>query len=92
MTHDYNDEALKLHKDNHGKIEIKAKVPLENKDDLSRAYTPGVAEVCKVIAGDIELAREYTLKRNTVAIITDGSAILGLGNLGAHAAIPVMEG
>lgn len=92
MHHDYNQEALVLHKSNHGKIEIKTKVPLDNRDDLSRAYTPGVAEVCKEIAKDVANAREYTLKRNTVAIISDGSAILGLGNLGPHAAIPVMEG
>lgn len=92
MTHDYNKEALDLHEKFHGKIEVVAKVPLNDRDDLSRAYTPGVAEVCKEIAKDVELARTYTLKRNTVAIVTDGSAILGLGNLGAHAAIPVMEG
>ena len=92
MNHDYNQEALDLHKENRGKIETKTKVPLENRDDLSRAYTPGVAEVCKEIARDPANAREYTLKRNTVAIVSDGSAILGLGNLGALAAIPVMEG
>ncbi len=92
MPHDYNQEALELHKTHHGKIELHTKVPMENRDDLSRAYTPGVAEVCKEIARDMGLAREYTLKRNTVAIISDGSAILGLGNLGPHAAIPVMEG
>jgi malate dehydrogenase (oxaloacetate-decarboxylating) len=92
MNHDYNQEALDLHKEHHGKIGLATKVPMENRDDLSRAYTPGVAEVCREIARDPALAREYTLKRNTVAIITDGSAILGLGNLGALAAIPVMEG
>ncbi len=92
MNHDYNQEALELHRAHHGKIEIATKVPMDNRDDLSRAYTPGVAEVCKEIAKDVANAREYTLKRNTVAIISDGSAILGLGNLGAHAAIPVMEG
>lgn len=92
MSHDYNQEALMLHKENHGKIEVTPKVKLENRDDLSRAYTPGVAEVCKEIARDNSLAREYTLKRNTVAIVSDGSAILGLGNLGALSAIPVMEG
>lgn len=92
MNHDYNTEALELHRLHHGKIEIATKVPMNNKDDLSRAYTPGVAEVCKEIARDPSLAREYTLKRNTVAIISDGSAILGLGNLGPLAAIPVMEG
>ncbi len=92
MTHNYNQEALDLHKLHHGKIELHTKVPMNDKDDLSRAYTPGVAEVCKEIAKDPANAREYTLKRNTVAIISDGSAILGLGNLGALAAIPVMEG
>lgn len=92
MNHDYNKEALDLHKLHHGKIETHTKIPMKDKDDLSRAYTPGVAEVCKEIAKDVANAREYTLKRNTVAIISDGSAILGLGNLGAHAAIPVMEG
>ncbi len=92
MQHDYNKEALELHKKFHGKIGLQTKVPMENRDDLSRAYTPGVAEVCKEIAKDPANAREYTLKRNTVAIISDGSAILGLGNLGALAAIPVMEG
>lgn len=92
MNHDYNQEALDLHRAHHGKIELATKVPMNNRDDLSRAYTPGVAEVCKEIAKDPLLAREYTLKRNTVAIISDGSAILGLGNLGALAAIPVMEG
>jgi malate dehydrogenase (oxaloacetate-decarboxylating) len=92
MNHDYNKEALELHKAFHGKIGLQTKVPMENRDDLSRAYTPGVAEVCKEIAKDPANAREYTLKRNTVAIISDGSAILGLGNLGALASIPVMEG
>ncbi len=92
MNHDYNKEALELHGKGHGKIGTLTKVPLDNKEDLARAYTPGVAEVCREIARDPSLAREYTLKRNTVAIISDGSAILGLGNLGALAAIPVMEG
>lgn len=92
MIHDYNQESLQLHREHHGKIGLTTKVPMENRDDLSRAYTPGVAEVCKEIARDPNNAREYTLKRNTVAIISDGSAILGLGNLGALAAIPVMEG
>ena len=92
MPHDYNKEALELHAFHHGKIGLAAKVPMNNRDDLSRAYTPGVAEVCREISRDNTLAREYTLKRNTVAIVTDGSAILGLGNLGALSAIPVMEG
>ncbi|HSR89130.1 MAG TPA: NADP-dependent malic enzyme [Candidatus Udaeobacter sp.] len=85
-------DALKLHKKFHGKLEVKSKVSIKNKKDLSLAYTPGVAEVCRVIAADKNLAREYTIKRNTVAVVTDGSAILGLGNLGPEAAMPVMEG
>lgn len=92
MQHDYNKEALEIHGYNHGKIGTELKVPLTTREDLARAYTPGVAEVCREIARDPVLAREYSLKRNTVAIISDGSAILGLGNLGALAAIPVMEG
>ena len=85
-------DSLKLHKKFHGKLEIKSKVPIKNKADLSLAYTPGVAEVCRVIAKDKTLAREYTMKRNTVAVVSDGSAILGLGNLGPEAALPVIEG
>ncbi|MBP6948512.1 MAG: NADP-dependent malic enzyme [Candidatus Pacebacteria bacterium] len=92
MNHDYNKESLELHGKYHGKIGLITKVPMNDRDDLSRAYTPGVAEVCKEISRDPTLARDYTLKRNTVAIISDGSAILGLGNLGPLAAIPVMEG
>jgi malate dehydrogenase (oxaloacetate-decarboxylating) len=92
MSHDYNKESIELHNLHHGKIETKVKVPMDNKDDLSRAYTPGIAEISREIGKDPSLAREYTIKRNTVAIVSDGSAILGLGNLGALAAIPVMEG
>lgn len=92
MTHDYNQEALDLHKEHGGKISLTTKVPMENRDDLSRAYTPGVGKVVQAIAEDPHTAYDYTLKKNTVAIISDGSAILGLGNLGALAAIPVMEG
>jgi malate dehydrogenase (oxaloacetate-decarboxylating) len=87
----YN-EALALHARHKGKLEIRSKVPLKNKQDLSRAYTPGVAEVCREIARDRNLAYKYTLKGNTIAIVTDGSAVLGLGNIGGYAAIPVMEG
>jgi malate dehydrogenase (oxaloacetate-decarboxylating) len=92
MSHDYNKESIDLHTLHHGKIETKVKVPMDNRDDLSRAYTPGIAEISREIGKDPSLAREYTIKRNTVAIVSDGSAILGLGNLGALAAIPVMEG
>jgi malate dehydrogenase (oxaloacetate-decarboxylating) len=92
MQHDYNKESIDLHALHHGKIETKVKVPMGNRDDLSRAYTPGIAEISREIGKDPSLAREYTIKRNTVAILSDGSAILGLGNLGALAAIPVMEG
>jgi malate dehydrogenase (oxaloacetate-decarboxylating) len=75
-----------------GKIEVNPKVPLKHRDDLSRAYTPGVARVCLAIAEHPEDARHLTIKRNTVAVVTDGSAVLGLGNIGAAAALPVMEG
>ncbi|MFI9010393.1 NAD-dependent malic enzyme [Actinosynnema sp. NPDC053489] len=75
-----------------GKIEISSKVPLRNRDDLSRAYTPGVARVCTAIAENPDDARRLTIKRNTVAVVTDGSAVLGLGNIGPAAALPVMEG
>ena len=85
-------ESLALHKEKQGKLGIRSKVPLRNKHDLFLAYTPGVAEVCRHIAKDKNLAYRYTMKANTIAIVTDGSAVLGLGNIGAHAAIPVMEG
>lgn len=85
-------ESIKLHKKYGGKLEVKSKVSLKNKKDLSLAYTPGVAGVCEAIAMNPKLAREYTIKKNTVAIVSDGTAILGLGNLGPLAAIPVMEG
>jgi malate dehydrogenase (oxaloacetate-decarboxylating) len=75
-----------------GKIEVTSKVSLRNRDDLSRAYTPGVARVCLAIAANPEDARRLTIKRNTVAVVTDGSAVLGLGNIGPAAALPVMEG
>ena len=89
---DVYQDSLELHRKNGGKLEVKSKVKIENKDDLSLAYTPGVAEVCREIARDKSLAYPLTLKGNTIAVISDGSAILGLGNLGAAAAIPVMEG
>ena len=75
-----------------GKIEVTSKVPLKTRDDLSRAYTPGVARISQAIAADKEDARRLTIKRNTVAVVTDGSAVLGLGNIGPEAALPVMEG
>ena len=87
-----NEDALNLHRKNHGKLEIKSKVQISNKHDLSLAYTPGVGYVSSEIGKNKELARELTLKGNSVAIVSDGSAILGLGNLGPEAAIPVMEG
>lgn len=89
---DYNAEALRVHKEARGKIEIKSKVALENRDDLSVAYTPGVAQPCREIHNNIEDVYTYTGKGNMVAVVSDGSAVLGLGNIGAHASIPVMEG
>ncbi|MFA5109248.1 MAG: NADP-dependent malic enzyme [Patescibacteria group bacterium] len=89
---DIYQDSVNLHRAKRGKLEIKSKVPLATRGDLSLAYTPGVAEVCRVIARDKAQTRELTLKGNTVAVISDGSAILGLGNLGAEAALPVMEG
>jgi len=92
MPHDFSKEALELHREHGGKLEVHSKVPLGTREDLSRAYTPGVGQVCIEIAKDQGKAYEYTLKGNTVAVVSDGSSILGLGNLGAKAAIPVMEG
>jgi malate dehydrogenase (oxaloacetate-decarboxylating) len=85
-------KSISLHKKHHGKIEVVGKIPLMNKNDLSLAYTPGVAKVSLEINKNPKLAFDYTLKHNTVAIISDGSAVLGLGNVGPYAAIPVMEG
>ena len=87
-----NEKALMLHEQWNGKIETVSKSPVKNREDLSLAYTPGVAEPCKVIAEDKEAAYTYTMKANTVAVVSDGSAVLGLGNIGPHAAMPVMEG
>ncbi|MBI5392348.1 NAD-dependent malic enzyme [Candidatus Woesearchaeota archaeon] len=89
---DYYKESLKLHEQKKGKIAISLKVPLKTRDDLSLAYTPGVAEPCREIAKNKENAYKYTFKGNTVAVISDGSAVLGLGNIGAEASLPVMEG
>jgi len=89
---DVYEESVELHRKFCGKLEIQSKVPLANKADLSLAYTPGVAQISREIARDQALASSLTLKGNTVAVISDGSAILGLGNLGAAASIPVMEG
>ncbi|MDE7270240.1 MAG: NAD-dependent malic enzyme, partial [Acetatifactor sp.] len=87
-----NEKALLLHEQWNGKLETTAKAPVNSREDLSLCYTPGVAEPCKVIAQDKEAAYKYTMKANTVAVISDGSAVLGLGNIGPHAAMPVMEG
>ncbi|MBI5005144.1 MAG: NADP-dependent malic enzyme [Candidatus Lloydbacteria bacterium] len=88
----YGEESLRVHKEKKGKLAMVSKVPLATRDDLSIAYTPGVAAVSSAIAKDKSLAYEYTGKGNTVAIVTDGSAVLGLGNIGPEAALPVMEG
>ncbi|MBP3543376.1 MAG: NADP-dependent malic enzyme [Lachnospiraceae bacterium] len=87
-----NEKALVLHEKWNGKIDTVSKAPIKSREDLALAYTPGVAEPCKVIAKDKEAAYKYTLKANTVAVVSDGSAVLGLGNIGPHAAMPVMEG
>ena len=89
---DYNEASLKMHEEAQGKLEVALKVKLENKDDLSTAYTPGVAEPCRKIAENPDDAYKYTLKQNTVAVVSDGTAVLGLGDIGPLAAIPVMEG
>jgi malate dehydrogenase (oxaloacetate-decarboxylating) len=86
------EKALKLHEEWNGKLETAPKMKITTREDLALAYTPGVAEPCKVIAKDKEAAYKYTIKSNTVAVVSDGSAVLGLGNIGAHAAMPVMEG
>ena len=89
---DYNQAALELHEKKQGKLAVVSKVPLENKDDLSIAYTPGVAEPCRKIQANPDDVYKYTVKKNAVAVVSDGSAVLGLGNIGGLASIPVMEG
>ena len=87
-----NEKALLLHEEWNGKLETISKTPVKSREALSLAYTPGIAEPCKVIAQDKEAAYKYTMKANTVAVVSDGSAVLGLGNIGPYAAMPVMEG
>ena len=87
-----NEKALLMHEKSNGKLETVSKTPVKTREDLAIAYTPGVAEPCKVIAQDKEAAYKYTMKANTVAVVSDGSAVLGLGNIGPYAAMPVMEG
>ena len=89
---DYGTLALQAHSEWNGKLDIRSKSPIKDRDALSVAYTPGVAEPCKVIAQDQTKAYQYTMKANTVAVVSDGSAVLGLGNIGPLAAMPVMEG
>lgn len=89
---DNKEKALKLHAEWNGKLETVSKTPVKTREDLAIAYTPGVAEPCKVIAEDPSAAYTYTIKANTVAVVSDGSAVLGLGNIGPYAAMPVMEG
>ncbi len=86
------EKALQMHEEWQGKLEIKSKAEVKSKEDLAIAYTPGVAEPCKLIAEDKSLAYKYTIKSNTIAVVSDGSAVLGLGNIGPYAAMPVMEG
>ena len=87
-----NEEALKAHEEWNGKLSTEAKSKVDSREALAIAYTPGVAEPCKEIAKDKDLAYKYTWKANTIAVVSDGSAVLGLGNIGPEAAMPVMEG
>ena len=89
---DYSKEALKLHEANGGKVAVASKIKINTRDDLSTAYTPGVAEPCREIAKDSENVWKYTAKKNLVAVVSDGTAVLGLGDIGPKAAMPVMEG
>lgn len=92
MIDNLKERSLKLHENNKGKIEVISKIRVENNDDLSLAYSPGVAEPCLKIKNNPEDIYKYTAKGNLIAIVTDGSAVLGLGNIGSHASLPVMEG
>ena len=89
---DVNQESLKLHYEMQGKIEVVSRKPIQTREDLSLVYTPGVAEPCRAIAADYEKSFALTRRSNLVAVITDGSAVLGLGNIGPAAGMPVMEG
>ena len=89
---DTNEKAIEMHKKWNGKLETISKTPVKTREDLSIAYTPGVAAPCRIIAANKEEAYTYTMKANTVAVVSDGSAVLGLGNIGPYAAMPVMEG
>jgi len=91
-NHDFNKESLELHKKHKGKIEVISKIDVETTDDLSRVYSPGVAAPCLAIKDNVEEAYNLTIKGNTIAVVSDGTAVLGLGNIGPEAAIPVMEG
>ena len=92
MGSKFDAESLDLHKSHHGKLGVTPTVPLKTRDDLSRAYTPGVAAPCLAIKADPEKIYDYTSKGNMVAVVTNGTAVLGLGNIGAGAGLPVMEG
>ena len=89
---DYNELALKMHEENRGKVAVRSKVTVETREDLSTAYTPGVAEPCRKIRDCKEDVYRYTAKGNLVAVVSDGTAVLGLGDIGPEAAMPVMEG
>lgn len=89
---DIYEKALALHKEHHGKMEINVKVPMETMEDLSMAYTPGVAQPCREIHNNPETVYDYTWKGNSVAVVSDGTAVLGLGDIGPAAGLPVMEG
>ncbi len=89
---DHKEKAIRMHQKWNGKLETVSKTPVKTREDLAIAYTPGVAEPCRLIAADRSLAYTYTIKSNTIAVVSDGSAVLGLGNIGPYAAMPVMEG